>query len=237
MENQWALESASANGAGEQFLITRLPCQIGRAKQNDLVFANLGLSRVHATLTYDITGRLRLVDENSTNGTFVNRLRVEGYRLLKENDIIHLGSAEFRLRRIAVDEPDALPFDQMHTLIIPAGNELSEHFSSSETEFEELIMGQGLSGAIQPIVDAHTRKIVGYELLGRANHPQLPQTPIELFSLAVTMGREVDLSFALREFGVNNFASYIQERHLFINAHPKEMFSDSFIASLEQLRR
>ena len=237
MENQWALESASANGAGEQFLITRLPCQIGRAKQNDLVFANLGLSRVHATLTYDITGRLRLVDENSTNGTYVNRLRVEGYHLLKENDIIHLGSAEFRLRRVAVDEPDALPFDQMHTLIIPVGNELSEHFSSSETEFEELIMGQGLSGAIQPIVDAHTRKIVGYELLGRANHPQLPQTPIELFSLAVTMGREVDLSFALREFGVNNFASYIQERHLFINAHPKEMFSDSFIASLEQLRR
>ena len=44
MENQWALESAGSNGTCTQFLITRLPCQIGRSKENDLLIANLGLS-------------------------------------------------------------------------------------------------------------------------------------------------------------------------------------------------
>jgi EAL domain-containing protein (putative c-di-GMP-specific phosphodiesterase class I) len=69
-----------------------------------------------------------------------------------------------------------LAFDQMHTMIIPANMALSENFVPNEVEFDELIMGQGLSGAAQPIVDARTRRIVGYELLGRANHPQLPTT-------------------------------------------------------------
>ena len=237
MENQWALESASPNGAGEQFLITRLPCQIGRARQNDLVFANLGLSRVHATLTHDITGRLRLVDENSTNGTFVNRNRVDGYCLLKENDIIHFASAEFKLRMALVDQSDVLAFDQMHTMIIPANMALSENFVPNEVEFDELIMGLGISGAAQPIVDARSRRIVGYELLGRANHPQLPGTPIELFGLAEAMGREVDLSLAFREFGLGKMAPRVAGNTLFINVHPKETFSDSFIASLERLRQ
>ncbi|MBN8224202.1 MAG: FHA domain-containing protein, partial [Xanthomonadales bacterium] len=43
--------------------------------------------------------RTRLTDLNSTNGTFVNRKRIEGSCLLQENDIIHFFTAEFRLRR------------------------------------------------------------------------------------------------------------------------------------------
>jgi EAL domain-containing protein (putative c-di-GMP-specific phosphodiesterase class I) len=237
LENRWTLESASSDGNRTQFLITRLPCQIGRAKGNDLVIANLGLSRVHATLNLDITGQLRLTDENSTNGTFVNRHRVEGYCLLKKNDIIHFAGAEFRLRQVQVKQPDILPFDQMSTMLIPEDQSLSEHFASNEAEFEELIMGRGLSGAIQPIVEAKNRQIVGYELLGRANHPSLPKTPIELFSLARAMDREMDLSSAFREFGISKFASALKGNSLFVNAHPKEMFSEVFLVSLEHMRR
>lgn len=200
------------------------------------MIANLGLSRVHAMLTRDISGQLRLVDENSTNGTFVNRQRIEGYRLLRENDVIHFGSAEFKLRMRVVEQPCALPFDQMHTAVMPADMALSEHFAPNEAEFEELIMGSGLSGAAQPIVDASTREVVGYELLGRATHPRLPTTPIELFSLAGAMEREADLSLAFREFGISTFASYIRGNSVFINAHPKETFSEVFLASLENLR-
>ena len=78
-------------------MISRLPCRVGRAKENDLVIANLGLSRTHAVLERDISGRLRLVDTNSTNGSFVNRQRIEGCRLLDSGDQIQFGSAEFRL--------------------------------------------------------------------------------------------------------------------------------------------
>ena len=237
MEKQWSLESIGADGSHIDFVITHLPCHIGRSKENDLVIGNLGLSRLHAILIRDITGQLRLIDENTTNGTFVNRHRIEGYCLLKENDIIHFASAEFKLRMALVDQSDVLAFDQMHTMIIPANMALSENFVPNEVEFDELIMGLGISGAAQPIVDARSRRIVGYELLGRANHPQLPGTPIELFGLAEAMGREVDLSLAFREFGLGKMAPRVAGNTLFINVHPKETFSDSFIASLERLRQ
>ena len=237
MDKQWSLESVGPDGAHVEFVIAQLPCRIGRAKENDLVIPTLGLSRFHAVLERDISGQLRLFDENSTNGTFVNRERIDGYCLLKENDIIHFASAEFKLRMTLVDQSDVLAFDQMHTMIIPSTMALSENFVPNEVEFAELLMGQGISGAAQPIVEARSRRIVGYELLGRANHPQLPATPIELFGLAEAMGREVDLSLAFREFGLGKIAPRVAGNTLFINVHPKETFSEMFIASLERLRK
>ncbi len=237
MEKQWSLESIDTDGNRVDFVISRLPCRVGRSKDNDLVIANLGLSRLHAILVRDISGPLRLIDENSTNGTFVNRQRIEGYCLLKENDIIHFASAEFKLRLQLVDQESVTSFDQMHTMIMPANMALSENFAPNETEFDELIMGNGLSGAAQPIVDAQTRQVVGYELLGRANHPRLPTSPIELFCLAEAMDREIDLSLAFRDFGVSKIAPRLMGNILFINAHPKETFSEIFLASLERLRK
>jgi EAL domain-containing protein (putative c-di-GMP-specific phosphodiesterase class I) len=237
LENQWALESVSPDGTRSQFLIVQLPCQIGRGKDNDLVISDLGLSRVHATLADDISGKLRLIDENSTNGTFVNRQRIDGFCLLKKNDIIHFASAEFKLRLIQVEQHSVLPFDQLNTMLIGGNRSLSEHFAPNEAEFDELVMGQGLSGAIQPIVDAHTRQIFGYELLGRSNHPNLPKAPIELFSMARTLDREVELSAAFREFGIQKFAPHLEGKSLFFNAHPNEMFSEIFLFSLEQIHK
>ena len=237
LEKLWSLESFGADGAHIVFVITQLPCRIGRGKENDLVISNLGLSRVHASLSRDISGQLRLVDENSTNGTFVNRQRVEGYRLLNENDIIHFASAEFKLRLRLAEQNTVLPFDEMHTMVMPENMALSERFVPNEAEFDELIMGHGLSGAAQPIVDAQTREVFGYELLGRANHPLLPNTPIELFCLAEAMDRELELSLAFRDFGFSRIAPRMMGNTLFINAHPKETFSELFMASLERLRK
>ncbi len=237
MEKQWSLESIGDDGAQLDFVITRLPCRIGRSKENDLVIANLGLSRVHAVISRDITGQLRLTDENSTNGTFVNRRRIDGYCLLNENDVIHFSSAEFKLRLTLVAQSAEQSFDEMQTMIAPENIALSERFVPNEAEFDELISGYGLSGAAQPIVDANTRNVVGYELLGRANHPRLPKTPIELFGLAEAMDREVDLSLAFRDFGLSQMAPRIAGNTLFINAHPKETFSEVFFDSLARLRQ
>lgn len=237
MEKKWSLESIGTDGNHVNFVITQLPCRVGRSKESDLVIANLGLSRDHAILTRDISGQIRLIDENSTNGTFVNRQRIEGYCLLSENDIVHFASAEFKLRMRLVDQENALSFDQMHTMVMSENMSLSEHFVPNEAEFDELILGYGLSGAVQPIVNAQTREIVGYELLGRANHPRLPTAPIELFCLAEAMDRELELSLAFRDFGIKQFAPRLAGNILFINAHPKETFSELFFASLERLRR
>lgn len=237
MEKLWSLESFGTDGAHIVFAITQLPCRIGRGKESDLVISNLGLSRSHAVLIRDISGQLRLIDENSTNGTFVNRHRVEGYCLLNENDIIHFASAEFKLRLSQVEQNAVLPFDEMHTMVMPDNMALSERFAPNEAEFDELIMGQGLSGAAQPIVDALTRQIIGYEFLGRAHHPELPNSPIELFGLAEAMDRELDLSVAFRDFGLNTMAPRVMGNTLFINVHPKETFSEMFMLSLKRLRQ
>lgn len=237
MDTQWVLESCCKDGTYSDHVISRLPCRVGRAKENDLVIANLGLSRTHAVLERDISGRLRLVDTNSTNGSFVNRQRIEGYCLLDSGDQIQFGSAEFRLVQ-QKEKPEIAPaFDEMHTMIIPEHLVLAGTRVPGSADLDELIGGIGLSGATQPIVDARTREIVGYELLGRANHPRLPGSPIELFSIAESANREIDLSEAFRDFGLNAFASMLAGRTLFINAHPKETYSDQFVGALACLRQ
>jgi len=236
VDKKWYLESFAADGSHVNFEIETFPCLVGRGKNNDLVIDDLGLSRLHAIISRDISGRIRISDENSTNGTFVNRQRIHGYSLASDNDIIHFASVEYKLRMRTLDWQET-SFDQMHTMLLSRNLELSERFVTNEAEFEELIMGHGMSGAAQPIVDAHTRSIIGYELLGRSSHPSLPNTPIELFMIAEALGRELDLSLAFREYSINQVAPLVAGKALFINVHPKETFSEFFLTSLETLRR
>ena len=234
MERQWFLESIGADGSHLTYPITQLPFSIGRDPKNDLVLASRGLSLHHALLTPDISGRLRLTDLNSTNGSFVSRQRIEGSCLLEENDIIHFGTAEFRLRLRALEQTR---IDQVGTMLVPDGITLSELFVANEPEFLDLLDGRGLSGAAQPIVRASDRRIAAYELLGRANHPHLPTSPMRLFSLASALDREIELSVAFRRFSLSMLAPRLRGFPLFVNTHPKETFSEDFFASLSTLRR
>lgn len=237
MDRQWFLESIAADGSHVTYNITQLPFRIGRDQENDLVVATLGLSRHHALLTPDISGRIRLTDLNSTNGSFVNRRRIDGSCLLSENDIVHFGTAEFRLRLRQTDQMRVISSSEMHTMLVPNGLSLSELFVPNEAEFLALLDGHGMSGAAQPIVDARTRKIFAYELLGRANHPLLPASPIRLFELASALDREVELSEAFRKFGIGAIAPRLRNFPLFANTHPKETFSEGFFTSLVSLRK
>ncbi len=234
VERQWFLESIGADGSHLTYPITQLPFSIGRDPKNDLVLSSRGLSRHHALLTPDISGRLRLTDLNSTNGSFVGRQRIEGSCLLDENDIVHFGTAEFRLRLRPIEQTR---LDQAGTMLVPDGVSLSELFVANEPEFLDLLEGHGLSGAAQPIVRASDRRIVAYELLGRATHPHLPKSPMRLFSLASALDREIDLSIAFRRFSLTVLAPRLRGFPLFVNTHPKETFSDEFFASLTRLRQ
>lgn len=236
MEVQWFLESITAAGSLVTYNVNTLPFRVGRDPENELVVATLGLSRHHAMLTRDISGRLRLTDLNSTNGSFVNRERIEGSCLLSENDIVHFGTAEFRLRQREAEQPGPIEANDMRTMLVPNGMLLSELFVPNEAEFMELLDGQGMSGAAQPIVHAADNSIFAYELLGRANHPLLPGSPIRLFELASSLDREVDLSRAFRTFGIAAIAPRLKGFPLFANTHPKETFSKEFFDSLILLR-
>src|SRR5580693_8715611 len=70
-----------------------LPAQvmrIGRVPDNDLVLADLDISRHHAELRKSPTGSYEIVDLNSHNGTFVNGQKVTS-KLLTEADLVSIG--------------------------------------------------------------------------------------------------------------------------------------------------
>ena len=199
VEMAWFLESIASDGSRVTQPIRKLPFRIGRDIGNDLAVDARGLSRRHAEIDADELGRLKLIDLDSTNGTFVNRERVQGVRLLAANDVIHFGNAEYRLGTESAAHLADLPDDSERTLIVPAGQGLSERLLRHEKQFMELLHGQGLSGAVQPIVDARTGKLFAYELLGRCTHPDLPTSPIQLFHMAALLDREAELSGAFRD--------------------------------------
>ncbi|WP_051712505.1 FHA domain-containing protein [Spirillospora albida] len=70
--------------------------RIGRAADNDVVVADLAVSRHHAELRGAGPGRYRIVDVGSHNGTFVNGVRVQ-HAELSETDLVGIGNATFRL--------------------------------------------------------------------------------------------------------------------------------------------
>lgn len=234
MNGCWFLESVSAHGSRIVYNVSHLPFGIGRDTDNDLVVAAAGLSRHHAVLTEDLSGRLRLTDLDSLNGTSVNRQRVEGSCLLQENDIVHFGGVEFRLGLRTVELPR---FDQSLTMLAPANSTLSELFVTNEDEFHQLLAGQGISGAAQAIADTGDGAIVAYEFLGRAYHPQLPVAPLPLFKIARNLNLEAELSQAFRNFALTVMAPRLDGFTLFANVHPKETFSADFLAALRRTRQ
>ena len=70
--------------------------RIGRAAGNDLVLADLGVSRYHAELRNPGGGTYQITDLQSHNGIFVNGERVSS-ATVTERDVIGIGRARFRI--------------------------------------------------------------------------------------------------------------------------------------------
>ena len=236
MVKAWFLESIAADGSHVTQAIRSLPFRIGREPQgNDLVVDARGLSRQHAIIDLDPLGRLRVTDQGSTNGTFVNRERISAARVLNESDVIHFGNAEFRLGQEGTTT-SVMPDDDPRTMIVPNDRTLTRKFTPLERQFMELLSGHGLSAAAQPIVDATSGRLFAYELLGRCTHPELPASPMHLFKLAGELECEAALSAAFRNHGVSAIAPRLKGAKLFVNTHPKETFAEAFFDALKALR-
>jgi FHA domain len=70
--------------------------RIGRRPDNDIVVADLGVSKQHAELRRTPDGRCSIIDLGSHGGTYVNGTRVSQQEL-SEGDVIAIGHATFRL--------------------------------------------------------------------------------------------------------------------------------------------
>ncbi len=82
--------------AGQSYQFTREKTTVGRGDQNDLVIRDSSVSSRHCEILvygYDVI----VIDLNSSNGTFINGLRLKGQAQLKSGQVVGFGSVEARL--------------------------------------------------------------------------------------------------------------------------------------------
>ena len=71
---------------------------LGRSSSCDLTIADTEISRQHAQISMSLEGAL-LADLGSTNGTFVNGIRLTSPRRIVEGDSITIGATDIRVVR------------------------------------------------------------------------------------------------------------------------------------------
>lgn len=219
--------------------IDRLPFNIGRRDGMPLIKSaaqSSGLSRDHADILAAEDDQLVVRDNNSTNGTFVNRVQIKAEQKIQHGDIIHFADVEARLI-----------FDQVAGH--PSGTGLTAALSSAEIKdlpgklpvgtrlFQELIERKLIAPEFQPIVRSDGSPFA-HELLGRGCHPGLENnTPGALFYLAESLQLAAELSEIMRDVGIEAGLAQNSREKLFMNIHAAELQDmGRFVESLDGLK-
>ena len=92
---------------GREYAIAGTSLVFGRDATCDVVVSGKDVSRRHAEIVQTPKGYL--VVDSSTNGTFVNEVRIEGQRLLARADVIRIGDENFRFYADALSQAAANP--------------------------------------------------------------------------------------------------------------------------------
>jgi EAL domain-containing protein (putative c-di-GMP-specific phosphodiesterase class I) len=233
----WYLEGYVDGGDYlRQLPLRQFPQLIGRDDTLDCCLASDSVSRRHAQFE-SRAGDLYVKDLGSSNGTFVNRRRIEEPTLLQHGDVLHLGTVELRI------------IDRMHALahLVPQlarsdttvmnTEALSDIFPSGVGELEQLLASAQVQPVFQPIV-SRQRTRFGYEILGRGDCPGLPSSPLDLFRIAESAGLDIRLSELFRNRGVDIAVAHHVPGYLLVNTHPRELnHPDQLIQSLRNLRK
>ncbi|MFA6242187.1 MAG: FHA domain-containing protein, partial [Candidatus Hydrogenedentales bacterium] len=82
-------------------------CVIGRAGEADLILPDAAISRVHAIMR-SVNGSIIIEDNDSTNGVFLNGLRVSK-SVLSEGDFVSAGPYTIVMRGAGADDAEVAP--------------------------------------------------------------------------------------------------------------------------------
>jgi EAL domain-containing protein (putative c-di-GMP-specific phosphodiesterase class I) len=234
----WYLETLADAGRLRRVAIDPLPFSVGRRQGLALVLPFDSVSKNHAEIYETATG-LGLRDLGSKNGTFVNRSLIDDTSL-EEGDIIHFADSEFRLGRSKEKETaPLLSGDDRPTTKVPMRRELSHHFAEGTRELRELLSDGMVTMVFQPIIHLPRREgqpLAAYEALGRGRHPRLPESPMELFRIAESIGAEAELSRLFRRKAIELARDLNEAPTIFLNTHPIELERPGLLESLEELR-
>jgi len=84
---------------GDVLVVDRLPVELGRSPEADLVLADDTVSRRHAVLRGD-RGAVELEDLGSSNGTAINGNPMVGALRLLDGDLVSFGSATVLVKQV-----------------------------------------------------------------------------------------------------------------------------------------
>ena len=82
------------NFAGEEFMLSEESNTIGRTEDNYILLSDSSISRNHAKIV-NSNMTFKVVDLNSSNGTFVNHKKVQREQILQSGDLIRFGNISF----------------------------------------------------------------------------------------------------------------------------------------------
>lgn len=96
----FALIISEKGGAERRQVFEKTEITVGRLQGNDLMLPKGNVSKTHARLKMR-DGAFYVSDENSTNGTYVNRKRIGGETAIAEGDRIYVGDYVLRVESAA----------------------------------------------------------------------------------------------------------------------------------------
>ncbi|MEN8990998.1 FHA domain-containing protein [Avibacterium paragallinarum] len=138
----WKIQAISGDLTGQEISIER-DMLVGRHQQADIVLQESDVSRKHAAFVLKDQA-LWLQDLNSSNGTFINDVRLTGESLLKEGDIVQFASVKFSLlapaKAVQIPADIEQSVEALQTEEITPVQQPSEAVAVSETVAQEPVV-------------------------------------------------------------------------------------------------
>ncbi len=181
----WFLSGQTSEGEAVRHVpIYSFPFRVGRRTDVGLSLSYRTVSGVHAEIIETGTG-LVLRDMGSTNGTFVNGVRVEGQTPLAQNDLVQFADVPFRVRRQSSESGGMTVATRVCD------------YALALVQFDQLMTRRAVIPCFQPVVDLRSGLTAGYEALGRSAVYGL-EMPDAMFQAASQLDLEIELSRMFR---------------------------------------
>jgi EAL domain-containing protein (putative c-di-GMP-specific phosphodiesterase class I) len=210
-------------GESQSIALSEFPFRVGRRSGLALTLLRPTVSGLHAEF-YWRDARLFVRDLDSTNGTFVNGIRLFGEREVLVGDLVQFADVAFRIVHTATERPS-------QTLCENHGDR-----ALALVQFGQLIDQQAVEPYFQPIVEIAGNDVVAFEVLARSRLVGL-ETPDLMFAAAGQLGQVARLSQVIRQVSLKVAGVFPEPPHLFLNTHPVEVTTREFLASCADLRR
>ena len=228
----WYLEGRlDGEPVARRFTLREFPALIGRSADVAVPLPVAQVSTHHAEIYLD-GGRLWLRDLDSSNGTFVNRARVDAPVALDSGDVLHVASTELLLGTDFTDTGWMAETCVMKAS--PAERATGAH--SQARALRELIAAREVRTVAQPIVHLAGDADPAFEILGRGARDELPEAPGPLFMIAEQVGLAGELSRCLRGAGLDAIAALPGSPTVYSNVHPRELEGDDLARDLAEIR-